>query len=144
MRIKAVIFTGIFLAGCGTIEQVREPLPANFAYGPTPTDVEAQIKTEMELSLFDPDSAKYYLEEPVRAACHSVGNMKGEMKFKSAFWVVPFEVNAKNRLGGYVGRTQYYAIFSDGRINSITEYLGNCTRVDEDGNLKDPTRKPLI
>ena len=144
MRIKGLIFAGVFLVGCGTIQQVREPIPRAFNYGPSPTNLKKQIKAHMELSLFDADSAKYYLDDPVRAACHSNGNMNGEMKFETAFWVVPFEINAKNRLGGYVGRKQYYAKFSDGVVSNVTEYLGNCTRVDENGELKEPTRGPVF
>jgi hypothetical protein len=35
-------------------------------------------------------------------------------------YVADFEVNAKNRFGGYVGRTPYIAAFQDGRLINIT------------------------
>jgi len=94
------------LSGCAT--------PATpEMFGPAPTSDAARLLIDHYLrsTLIDPDSlAQFNLLEPPRMCTIGVfANAKH-------YWCVPFEYNAKNRFGGYVGRQLNTAMIQHGQI----------------------------
>jgi hypothetical protein len=70
-------------------------------YGPYPDDYETIIKNHYSRSLFDPYSAVYTFSSPKKAWRSQFGTVKYG-------WVVCGTLNAKNRMGGYVGAKPFY------------------------------------
>lgn len=93
----------LFTGGCNHIPPSAEEL-ANANFGSVPGDYQNRIKSEMELSLFDSESARYKFGLPFKArTC-----MGGCWQFGHGVF---FSVNSKNRYGGYVGYEGYSAFF---------------------------------
>lgn len=104
------IFLGL-MSGCAA-----QP-PANLEsmdLGPA-HDVKATMHEWFETRLFDPDSVKdfaYTLPQKCAAA--------PDISWKYEYgWCAGVKYNAKNRLGGYTGLTEYYVLFQDGRVRKI-------------------------
>jgi hypothetical protein len=74
--------------------------------GPRPPFNENMIKDALKYKLIDPFSARYEISKPRRGIFDCGKSGKSE-----AHWMVPVLVNAKNRLGGYTGWTQYLFIW---------------------------------
>lgn len=107
---RAVAALALLLAACAT----HFEKPADGAnYGRPPDDYMAQIAAHLENELFDPFSAVFEYSEPLRAYANKGLAYGG--KIDCYGWVVDFKVNAKNRLGAYVGWTYYTAFFCEGR-----------------------------
>jgi hypothetical protein len=71
----------------------------------------AQLRQPILDRLNDPDSASFRNERYVGPWTVSGGVLCGE-------------VNAKNRMGGYVGYTHYWSIFGDHKLSGIEERPG--------------------
>ncbi len=69
----------------------------------------------METRLFDPYSAVYRFSPPYKGKVWG-GIVYGGWNYG---YVVPFTVNAKNRMGGYVGVRPYKAVFKDGELDRV-------------------------
>lgn len=92
-------------AACGkrlTIEELK-----NSDFGPYPNNYEEIIKSYYSKTLFDPYSAKYTFEEPIKRYVRG-GTIFG--------WAVCGTLNAKNRFGGYVGTKRFWVIISYGEV----------------------------
>lgn len=103
---KLVIACAIFVASCASYQ----PTALNIDSGrraAMPTSkgaVEEAVKAYFSSKLFDPYSAQYSLSEPINSYMGWYGDpMHG--------WFVCGTVNAKNRMGGYVGASPFWAYF---------------------------------
>ena len=122
MKAAAIAVSMLVLAGCGgggtylgiqprPIPPVEEIWKADF--GEAPRDVLALVKPVMDRSLFDPFTAVYRVDSP-----------------PAKMWVYPSQadiraygygtcvgINAKNRMGGYVGfKSHFFVIKNDAVI----------------------------
>ena len=112
----------VMVQGCGVAFQRNAEQLAQTAkdedYGPMPTDYQNTIKSFMEISLFDPESARYSNWEAPRRYII-------QRSFASPTpvlgWQVGVYINAKNRMGGYVGAIQYSFFFINNRIYAYQE-----------------------
>lgn len=108
-RILVAVGAMALVAACAsppTDEQVRA---ANT--GPYPTKYEQIVKDNFATSLFDPYSAVYsFTRTPTK------GYGGNPMDGARIGWIVCGTVNAKNRLGGYVGAKPFVAIISNGTV----------------------------
>ena len=94
------------LAGCAAPPTYEEMSKAE--YGPPVKDYQATIRSHMETTLKDPDSAKYdFYRAPVKA-------YSGRPPLYG--WGTCFKVNAKNSYGGYTGMQQYFVLISYDRV----------------------------
>jgi len=110
--IALVIASFFGLAACATA-----PTPEQLAhadYGPRPTENHQEIIKEWFAErLIDPTSPLYSFRNPVQGYTKDSPLYGTQLQFG---WIVCGTVNAKNRLGGYVGREPFFTLFKDGRM----------------------------
>ncbi|MCG2739114.1 MAG: hypothetical protein L6300_02615 [Syntrophaceae bacterium] len=105
----------LLVAGCATIPTQQEI--ANLNYGePITIDYQSVIKDYFEKVLFDPYSAHYDFGNP-RTFWMKEPPLYGGGLY--AGYMVIVGVNARNRMGGYVGMQEYGFIFKDNQIIKI-------------------------
>ncbi len=105
----------LLAAGCATMPTQQEI--ANLNYGePITIDYQIVIKDYFEKVLFDPYSAHYDFGNPHTFWMREPPLYGGGLY---AGYMVIVGVNAKNRMGGYVGMQEYGFIFKDNQIIKI-------------------------
>jgi hypothetical protein len=119
MKAMGYLAVGLLLAtftinGCVTPPSQAEI--SNLDYGTPPQDYEATIKKYFDELLLDPYSAHYDFETP-RQIWYKEGPLMGGKLY--AGYLVRVGVNAKNRMGGYVGKEMYGFLFKDERVIKI-------------------------
>lgn len=114
-KFRKLAYVMVFaLAACAT--NYTKPGP-NADYGPVPSDYEEKIKAEFDTRLIDPESARYEFGKPVKAYDNNI--FSGEIDWIG--YAVEITLNAKNRLGGYTGRSAYTILFKDNVITDVKE-----------------------
>lgn len=81
-----------------------------------PSNYEQIVKDFYSRSLFDPYSAVYTFQSPVRGWAGSARGIQYG-------WYVCGTLNAKNRMGGYVGVKPFYALIRHGSV--VDEWMGS-------------------
>lgn len=122
MKHAIVILALVLLVGCmpppPNVDEIRA---LEMGMPPDSATVRSQISAYFETQLFDPMSAVYKFGEMFPAW------YKSDSKLEPG-WGMTVSVNAKNRMGGYVGFAQYLAIFRDDRLRLIWQaYSANLT-----------------
>lgn len=85
--------------------------------GTAPDDYEKQIKEFWAPRLIDPTAPLYTFQPAKRGYSDRFGNNR-------AFgWNVDFQLNSKNRMGGYTGNKSYTSFFKDGRLLIVYEIV---------------------
>ena len=102
MKIAALLLMLISLCSCGVSVSQPQPFPNNY---------KAEITEALDEQLFDGASARIKWDAPP----FLMGKDDKRRYFSK------FRVNAKNRLGGYVGWMPYSADFIDGRLNNVIQ-----------------------
>jgi hypothetical protein len=92
------------LVGCA----VPQAELADADYGTYPTNYESRIRNYFEMSLIDPESARYRFGEPYKGAVYKGLVNGGGWQFG---YGVDCTVNAKNRMGGYTGQQPHTFFF---------------------------------
>ena len=113
-----VIIGIIFFTGCSKIPTPQEAQEAY--YGKAMKDVESaknEVKSYFEERAYDSDSLKYRWGEVFKGWVMLPDSLTPKPGYG---YILPVKVNAKNRMGGYVGYKQYYFLFNDGKIAAIT------------------------
>ena len=106
----------IAMAGCVQAPTQEEMNKAD--YGPPPTSYSTQITNILKANLFDPFSAVIEIGTPEKNWYRE--NAFSENKFA---WCVNARMNAKNRLGGYVGWHYYTFCYKNGVLVYYAERL---------------------
>ena len=102
----------IFLSGC--VGSVGNPPPKGTNFGTAPLEFKKQIQYYHSSRLKDPYSAKYEFNgTPYKGYINDYPNTN-KLFWKG--WVVCYTINAKNSYGGYIGVTEYCALFNNGRV----------------------------
>lgn len=116
IRITLCFLTTLcFFASCATAPTSEEI--SKIGYGePLTIDYKADIKAYFEQSLVDPFSAHIKYEEPRTYWLKAPPLLGGGL---IAGYGVPVQVNAKNRMGGYVGWRPYLFIFRNDHLIKI-------------------------
>lgn len=123
--VSAVIAVTV-LIGCATppVRPTQDQIN-NADYGPYPDNYEQIIKDQYTKTLFDPYTAVYTFKgSPTKAWFSRYGQvMYG--------WAICGTINAKNRMGGYVGAQPFYFLFHKGNVVQKIDYpevtaLGLC------------------
>ena len=114
-KIFIVVSLCLGLVGCATMPTQQEI--ASLDYGvPLTVDYQQAIKNYLGDVLFDPYSAIYEFKEPRIYWYKEVPLMGGTMY---SGYLVSVKVNAKNRMGGYVGKQRYNFIFKNNEIIKV-------------------------
>lgn len=103
------------LFGCAT-PTAQELATAD--YGSYPTDFEPIIKSYMQSTLKDPESARYQFLNSPKSGWNGVGGVKYG-------YVVCAYINGKNSYGGYVGNRMSYFMIKNGRVIDASHGDGN-------------------
>ena len=123
---------GILLLSCAVAPPTKEQID-NANFGSYPSDYKTKVMDCMGKNLFDPYSAIYRISEPYKGYAY----MRGTYEFG---YLVYAGVNAKNRMGGYVGEKAHTFFFP-------TDVNGNCFLLNpliKRGELEDkPVDEPL-
>jgi len=106
----------VILGGCATPPSQEQI--SSLDYGSPPQNYEATIKKYFDGVLFDPYSAHYDFESPQQYWVKDAPLMGGKLY---AGYFVRVGVNAKNRMGGYVGQKMYGFIIKDERIIKVMD-----------------------
>lgn len=91
--------------------------------GPPPTLEQACLAATamMRISMFDPESARYRWPDGLElSSVRRAGTTRLEDERLPA-WELSFDVNGKNRLGGYVGAKSYRLYFRNGQVIGARE-----------------------
>jgi hypothetical protein len=113
MRILAIALAAFVLAGCAMMNKPTQEQIAAADYGLLPEDYKTVIQTYMPRILLDPYSAVF---------SHWRGPSRGYAYDQNGSYFgyrVCVEVNAKNRMGGYVGSQPYFFLLNNGRVMMI-------------------------
>lgn len=116
-KILGTLFAVLLVAGCATPISPKDI--ANADYGSPPKDYKKVIEKEIGTQLLDPYSAQYEFSQP------SKGYTKASPLFGTSQvfgYKVCGTVNAKNRMGGYVGRVPFFTLFRNGVL--VTKLVG--------------------
>jgi len=107
----------LLVAGCATMPTQQEI--ANLNYGaPLTIDYQSVIRNYFDKVLFDPYSAHYNFGNPQTYWLKQPPLLGGGLY---AGYMVFVGVNAKNRMGGYVGMKEYGFLFKDNQIIKILQ-----------------------
>ena len=115
-----ILLSVLALSGCGVaMQQVSPAEQQRAAYALQPSSqaaIEHAVVTYFSDILVDPDSAKFRLLPPmqghvIRGTFYDQNRMFG--------WFVCGTVNAKNRMGGYAGQSEFFAYFNPARRDEI-------------------------
>lgn len=123
-----ILCLSFFICGLVACASVRPPTSEELAsanYGPYPENYKQIIETKIKQILVDEDSARFRFNSVPVKVWHDFTSGRAYA------WGVCFEVNGKNRMGGYVGYRPYYMIIQNGRSLYMHEPLclsgGHCT-----------------
>lgn len=95
----------VLLFGCATVPTSEQVASADI--GPRPENAQQIVKDYFARTLFDPYSAVYTFDfGPARASHTGLGTTIG--------WFVCGTLNAKNRMGGYVGAKPFRVVIVKG------------------------------
>lgn len=118
-KLISVVSVICFLLAVGC---ARPPSPeemASWNYGPYPENYEEVVKAAMVRYLIDPYSAQYHFQgRPTQGWVSKPfggGTEHG--------WGGMVLINAKNRMGGYVGAKEFVYIIRDGQLKVFEESL---------------------
>ena len=112
-----------FVSGCAVLPQAPTPEEiANADYGLTMTQRDCQnaVREFVQKTLIDPDSAKYEFGYCSKGYMGAVP-LKGMPKAYGYSVVV--SINAKNRFGGYAGRSEYSYLINNGVVIRACEFI---------------------
>lgn len=107
---NVLMFFAVFmLAACATPPKSEEVKSANYGEKPSTDDMVSAAKNHMSKSLYDPYSAVYSCTKPAKSWVIAGSGKEGNVKFGRTYfgYTSVCTINAKNRLGGYVGDQEY-------------------------------------
>ena len=118
--VLAMVLGLLVISGCAAIPISHDQLE-NIDCGPYPENYEQIVKSYFEMKLFDPFSVQYKFDQPYKGYTRKapiVGGGLDEFGYILTIWV-----NAKNRMGGYVGWKRRILLIRNGEV--ITEIFPN-------------------
>lgn len=105
----------VLSVGCAELQ--KPPPGADF--GTIPGDYESVIKSQMDRTLKDPESAKYRFGQTLHAWANRGSESGGTLMWTGQ--AVQMEINAKNSYGGYTGFSPWIAFFTEGRLVQVVK-----------------------
>ncbi len=115
----AVFFIVIFISGCAQMVVPPESEILALDFGQYPSNYEELVKAEAAQTLFDPYSAYFYFLGSPQKGYVQLPPLRGGKLFHG--WSGFVEINAKNRMGAYVGKTKFRYVILNGRVTFFDE-----------------------
>ncbi|MFW6129896.1 MAG: hypothetical protein ACOC56_01855 [Atribacterota bacterium] len=112
-----MIGVAILFVGCASFPKHQEIQNANV--GPYPENYKKIVKSYFNEVLIDSPSARYeWVQEPYKG-CMPKMMYVGNVDYG---YIVIVKVNAKNRMGGYTGKTPYALLIRNGKVINKSKY----------------------
>ncbi|MBX3325749.1 MAG: hypothetical protein U0223_11720 [Nitrospira sp.] len=109
----------LFFVSLGCVTPVTPEQITNADYGTVSPTYQDSIKKYMEGVLFDPYSAHYrFFGEPAKGYAY----LSGTIHPPTFGYLVHVGINAKNRMGGYVGEQPYRFFLKNDQLWILHEY----------------------
>lgn len=108
IRFSIMMFIILFLSACATVPTSKQLSEAD--YGSYPNNYQDLVKTYYSQVLFDPYTAHYRWIKPPYSGYFSAF---GQFEYG---YIVHVGINAKNRMGGYVGEKQEALLIKNGMV----------------------------
>jgi hypothetical protein len=120
---RLLLFVALAMVGCMPPPPLRTDIDRlEMGMPPDSTTISAAVRGFFETQLYDPMTAVYKYGEQM-----PVWFKPSDGPIEPG-WGMTVSVNAKNRMGGYVGFAQYLAIFRDDRLRALwPAYSANAT-----------------
>jgi hypothetical protein len=119
MKTFLVLPLFLFIVGCAAMIAPSKEEAANADYGSYPSDYEDIVSNWINETLFDPYSVRdLNVQSPQRYWLQASPIMGGSTTYG---YLVQFSLNAKNRMGGYVGKKYYNMLIRNGIIQKVWE-----------------------
>jgi hypothetical protein len=117
-RYATTLAACIGLSACTNVKPPNSTEIALANYGPAPTqeDAERHAKLFLDLSLKDPDSAKWTCDSIYKGWMQDAGWQGGKVHYG---WRLDCNVNAKNSFGAYTGAKSYNFMFRDSKLDAV-------------------------
>ena len=117
LKIIPVLFV-VLISGCKT--SISPEQIASADYGKLPSNYQEAIKGHMKTLLFDPDSAHYrFVDDPIKGYAYVLGTLDPPVFGQ----LVTVRINAKGRLGEYVGEKPYTFLFKNEKFWMLSEFI---------------------
>lgn len=113
----SMIIGAIFLSSCATVPTEDQIDTAD--YGSYPSNYQTAIMNSMNAILFDPYSAVYRFGTPYKGYAYVNGSLKPPV----FGYLVNVGINAKNRMGGYVGEKPHTFFFKDDSLWNLQSFV---------------------
>jgi len=116
---KRLLILALLLAAAGcmppppNVDELRALAPDTAP--PDSAATVSQLRSHFELQLYDPASAMFKCGTPAEGLAGPVWYKATDGKLYAGYGVA-FYLNAKNRMGGYVGWEAYMSFFRDGQL----------------------------
>lgn len=106
MKLVSMFMWVVLLTGCASLFRPSEEEAAKADYGLYPNNYKEIVATWIDDNLFDPSSV-----QGLKIGAPEKGYIGRTFGYR-----VKVTLNAKNRMGGYVGKKTYYIFIRDGEI----------------------------
>lgn len=122
LKVLILAAMSFFLSACASNGAPRseEARMADFSEKPTKQETESKINRYLEQTLFDPYTAKVSCSQPTEKSWIS-NNMFNKPRYG---FLVKCDINAKNRMGGYTGLTEYWFVFNGSEFGHVDPVRG--------------------
>lgn len=118
-QILSLLTIGFALSACAPSQQQINSADI----GAYPVNYKTHINAAVDqLGFFDPDSVKIRnISTPVKGYYKNIDNPLEAYTNKYG-WIVCFETNGKNRLGGYTGYKKNFLAINNGKTTIVSEH----------------------
>jgi hypothetical protein len=123
MKLGWTVAGGVLLLAASPVGAAAPPAPDDYGTQPTFADAVRIGEEAIKGSLIDPDSAR--IEWPYNFIA---GTLKPLLGHKNAGYYTCGFVNARNRMGGYTGRTWFLIMEKNGAVTSLA--IGEPDKID--------------
>ena len=114
-KIFVLVLVVVAFGACGLIPPPTVDELAKADYGPAPDNPTEQALDYLKTVLFDPMSAQIEWQGKCEKGWWWVLD-QFQIPHATYGWKLTAKINAKNRMGGYVGFSQYTFCFRDGKL----------------------------
>jgi len=105
---------------------VLDPSPVSYGDKPDYNTSKLNLEKSLKQTLFDPYSIKDFSIKEIPKKCYWKKNHKVGLIYNTIYgWCYEYELNAKNRMGGYTGlKKDIWHEYTNGTIKNMKTYGG--------------------
>lgn len=124
-RLIALLIAALLCASCATMTtSMKNAAQREDLWGPPPENLDAIVQDAAARWFKDPESVQQVRAFKPRKESVYLPRFYGTPPQAWFGWVIPFEANAKNSLGGYTGVTPHKVYWRDGFTYDVRRDIG--------------------